>query len=473
MLEVMFVIGFLSYLIQNAATGIISAARGELPPGARLRMAEIDAARAAGAAAPARYRMRDYVGDWISDALQQARDDRRERAEAARRGDDPQGPADGTGRVDEAPELDTTGSRRRPRRSADDGDWWDDQDAEPVIHGGGGYRVDPSSRGLWAWNCQRPNCPGKGFDLATEQEAIDGAAQHEQQTHDGETGPGTQVVGPPPAPQGSRVGDAPDLATTPAADSSVVDMKTSVTCNRCSHGVIGDDGNCRRCKLPDDRKPAAFPSPAASPAPQPAPSQPAPAGERPAAASSTTPRPAAPAAGSPPPAPAPSAEPQPVPARATEPGAPAEADRPPLRLVRPEDAPSGDAVPSTTGQDDRPTPQNTDSGQPGPEQGDTAVSTNAPAETSNINAVRAFLNELSEHVVGDLLAKVQTAHATLAGKNIDEGTLGILSRIQQQGQVLARLCTDGVDHVDTYHGQMEQAVNNTAEVADTDFYRAR
>jgi hypothetical protein len=93
------------------------------------------------------------------------------------------------------------------------------------------------------------------------------------------------------------------------------------------------------------------------------------------------------------------------------------------------------------------------------------------AETASIDAARAFLTSLGEHLQADLQAKVATARATLTGRRIDATTLGTLDRIHAHIAAMAATCSAGVEHLDTYHGTLEQAVNATPEAADTDFYR--
>ncbi len=508
----MFVIGFMSYLIQNAATGIISAANRELPPKAKLRMAEIDAARAAGVAPPSRYRIRDYVGDWVSDALQKARDDRRERLEERRRErEETAGPADGDG-PGEAPELATTTARPGGRYNLDDdpGDLDDDPgDGPGVVHDDHTYcrdcsRCRPSGRPgrLWSWACRSKGCPGKGFDYPSEAAAAAAAADHMRAKHPGDPDAAAQVSSdeqPATAP-GTPVGDAPSLAGTPGtatpprpgtpaantpraathpdpaqpggqphragagapADNGRPDMAPAPTrrdrlrlsaelFGKCGVPKRAGDGTCGDETALDSifctyhqQMFAEHPQRLAERL-----------GERP------TPQPAA----------TPAAGPGTTgPGTTEELGVSADGDRPPLRLVRPGDTSSGATPPPPPGPDTRPDPTPIEPG-PSPDQGGTTVSTTASAETTNIDAAKAFLTELGEHITDDVLAKIETAKATLAAKNIDSDTLGLLSRIQEQGQALAALCESSVEHIGDYHGQMADAVNNTEEVADLDFYQ--
>ncbi|SNY72923.1 DUF5131 family protein [Paractinoplanes atraurantiacus] len=93
------------------------------------------------------------------------------------------------------------------------------------------------------------------------------------------------------------------------------------------------------------------------------------------------------------------------------------------------------------------------------------------AETSNIDAARAFFTSLREHLADGLVAQVRTARATLAGRHADTTTLAVFDRISTQLAAMAATCGAGVEHLDAYHGHLEQAVNTTGEAADTDFYR--
>ncbi|SNY72915.1 hypothetical protein [Paractinoplanes atraurantiacus] len=93
------------------------------------------------------------------------------------------------------------------------------------------------------------------------------------------------------------------------------------------------------------------------------------------------------------------------------------------------------------------------------------------AETANIDAARGFFTSLHAHLHDDLTARVSTARATLAGRRIDAATLATLDRIRTQISGMAATCAIGVEHLDAYHGNLEQAVNSTPEAADTDFYR--
>ncbi len=93
------------------------------------------------------------------------------------------------------------------------------------------------------------------------------------------------------------------------------------------------------------------------------------------------------------------------------------------------------------------------------------------AETANIDAARRFFTSLGEHLSSQLSARVSTARATLAGRRADTATLAILDRIRTHLAAMAATCDAGVEHLTTYHGSMEQAVNATPEAADTDFYR--
>ena len=99
------------------------------------------------------------------------------------------------------------------------------------------------------------------------------------------------------------------------------------------------------------------------------------------------------------------------------------------------------------------------------------MSMTTSGETTNIQAARVFLTEISEHLNDEVNNAIALASATLAGKNIDSETLSILARLQEQGNAMAALCVEGVDHLDSHHGLMETAVNSTDEVADTDFYQ--
>ncbi len=93
------------------------------------------------------------------------------------------------------------------------------------------------------------------------------------------------------------------------------------------------------------------------------------------------------------------------------------------------------------------------------------------AETTTIDAARGFLTSLGEHLSSQLSARVSTARATLAGRRTDTATLAILDRISAHIAAMAATCESGAEHLDAYHGSMEQAVNATPEAADTDFYR--
>jgi hypothetical protein len=93
------------------------------------------------------------------------------------------------------------------------------------------------------------------------------------------------------------------------------------------------------------------------------------------------------------------------------------------------------------------------------------------AETANIDAARGFFTSLGDHLGGELCARTDTARATLAGRRMDATTLATLDRIRTHLTAMAALCATGVDHLDTYHGSLEQAVNAIPEAADTDFYR--
>ncbi|SNY72917.1 hypothetical protein [Paractinoplanes atraurantiacus] len=93
------------------------------------------------------------------------------------------------------------------------------------------------------------------------------------------------------------------------------------------------------------------------------------------------------------------------------------------------------------------------------------------AETANIDAAREFFTSLGEHLSGTLIARARTARATLAQRNADTSTLALFDRIATHLAAMAATCTSGVEHLDTYHGNLEQAVNSTPEAADTDFYR--
>ena len=92
-------------------------------------------------------------------------------------------------------------------------------------------------------------------------------------------------------------------------------------------------------------------------------------------------------------------------------------------------------------------------------------------ETTDIQATLRFLEEMQAHLNGEVLAKLQLAQATLAGKQVDSETLAYLSRIRDQGTTMASLCEQGATHVSDYHGLMRQAVNSTPEAAETEWYR--
>jgi hypothetical protein len=93
------------------------------------------------------------------------------------------------------------------------------------------------------------------------------------------------------------------------------------------------------------------------------------------------------------------------------------------------------------------------------------------AETTNIEAARAFFTSLGAHLRGDLSARASTARATLAARNAGTTILTVLDRIHAHLAGMAATCDAGVEHLDSYHGTLEQAVNATSEAADTDFYR--
>ncbi|MFC4066751.1 hypothetical protein [Actinoplanes subglobosus] len=92
------------------------------------------------------------------------------------------------------------------------------------------------------------------------------------------------------------------------------------------------------------------------------------------------------------------------------------------------------------------------------------------AETTNIEAARTFLTTLAAHLqhLRDLTG---TNHATLAGRGLDATTLDRIDAIRGQLDTIAGTCASGAGHLTDHHAQMEQAVNNTPEAADTDFYR--
>ncbi|SNY72913.1 ADP-ribosyltransferase [Paractinoplanes atraurantiacus] len=92
------------------------------------------------------------------------------------------------------------------------------------------------------------------------------------------------------------------------------------------------------------------------------------------------------------------------------------------------------------------------------------------AQTANIDAARAFLASLGEHLSSQLSARVSTARATLAARHADTSTLTLFDRIHTHIASMAATCESGVEHLDAYHGNLEQAVNATPEAADTDFY---
>jgi hypothetical protein len=99
------------------------------------------------------------------------------------------------------------------------------------------------------------------------------------------------------------------------------------------------------------------------------------------------------------------------------------------------------------------------------------VSAPVSAETANIDAARGFFTSLGEHLSSQLSARVATARATLAGRRTDTATLATLDRISAHIAAMAATCESGAEHLDAYHGSLEQAVNATPEAADTDFYR--
>jgi hypothetical protein len=99
------------------------------------------------------------------------------------------------------------------------------------------------------------------------------------------------------------------------------------------------------------------------------------------------------------------------------------------------------------------------------------VTAPSSAETANIDAARGFFTSLGEHLSGDLSARVSTARAALASRHADTTMLSTFDRIRAHITAMAATCDTGVDHLDTYHGTLEQAVNATSEAADTDFYR--
>jgi hypothetical protein len=94
----------------------------------------------------------------------------------------------------------------------------------------------------------------------------------------------------------------------------------------------------------------------------------------------------------------------------------------------------------------------------------------ASAETTSLAAAKTFLADLAAHL-GRLLGRIDTARATLARCGLDTDTLTHINKVRNQTDAMATTCTDGVTHLTDYHAQMEQAVNNTPEAADTDFYR--
>ncbi|MFC4066749.1 hypothetical protein [Actinoplanes subglobosus] len=94
----------------------------------------------------------------------------------------------------------------------------------------------------------------------------------------------------------------------------------------------------------------------------------------------------------------------------------------------------------------------------------------ASAETTSLAAAKTFLTDLAAHLE-QLLTRIDTARATLASRGLDTTTLTHLDRIHTQTDLLAASCTAGVEHLTDYHAQMEQAVTNTPQAADTDFYQ--
>ncbi|MFC4066750.1 hypothetical protein [Actinoplanes subglobosus] len=92
------------------------------------------------------------------------------------------------------------------------------------------------------------------------------------------------------------------------------------------------------------------------------------------------------------------------------------------------------------------------------------------AETTSLAATKAFLADLGAHLAR-LIGRIDTARAALAARGLDVDTLTRIDRVRAQTDAMAAFAAAGVEHLTDYHGQMEQAVNNTPEAADTDFYQ--
>ena len=100
-----------------------------------------------------------------------------------------------------------------------------------------------------------------------------------------------------------------------------------------------------------------------------------------------------------------------------------------------------------------------------------SVMTVTTGETTNIEATRTYLSELAGHVQSDILSQLELADSTLRANKIDQATLGELDGIREQFNQAVTAIGDLVTGINERHAAVEEAVNSTPEVADTDWYR--
>lgn len=97
----------------------------------------------------------------------------------------------------------------------------------------------------------------------------------------------------------------------------------------------------------------------------------------------------------------------------------------------------------------------------------------ASAETGHILATRNFITSLDEHVRSEILPQLETCHATLSSKNVDPEVTGKLSAARDSFTSALATLQEALTVHDDKNALMEQAVNNTAHAAETDYYKHR
>jgi hypothetical protein len=97
----------------------------------------------------------------------------------------------------------------------------------------------------------------------------------------------------------------------------------------------------------------------------------------------------------------------------------------------------------------------------------------ASGETTHINATRAFVNELDEHVKKEILPQLEKCAATLTARGMDPAVVAEFAAVRERFMSATAALTKALDTHDHTQKLMEEGVNNTANPADVDYYKHR